>query len=127
MEEDAKYLVTSTKSLPIVANRAQGSFVEDVDGNVFLDFSTGISVLNLGHLHPLVVDRVEKQLHKLWHFAGTDFYYQEQVDAAKTLVEIAMTELDMACVTATSATEIIKARYSSTKINGRIGMRAPMI
>ncbi len=88
VEEDAKYLVTSTKSLPVVANRAQGSFVEDVDGNVLLDFSTGISVLNLGHLHPLVVDRVEKQLHKLWHFAGTDFYYQEQVDAAKTLVEI---------------------------------------
>lgn len=87
VDDDAKYLVTSTKSLPIVADRAQGAFIQDVDGNVFLDFSTGISVTNVGHIHPYVLEKVEKQLHKLWHFAGTDFYYREQVDAAKALVE----------------------------------------
>lgn len=87
VDEDTKYLVTSTKALPIVADRAQGAFVQDVDGNVYLDFSTGISVTNVGHIHPYVLEKVEKQLHKLWHFAGTDFYYREQVDAAKALVE----------------------------------------
>ena len=87
VEEDAKYLVTSTKSLPIVAERAKGAFVKDVDGNVYLDFSTGISVTNVGHIHPYVLEKVEAQLHKLWHFAGTDFYYREQVDAAKALAE----------------------------------------
>lgn len=87
VEDDSKYLVTSTKALPIVIERAQGAFVQDVDGNVFLDFSTGISVTNLGHVHPNVLEKVEKQLHKFWHFAGTDFYYREQVDAAKALVE----------------------------------------
>ena len=36
---DTKYLVKSTKSLPVVGKRGKGLFVEDVDGNVFLDFA----------------------------------------------------------------------------------------
>lgn len=87
VEEDTKYIATSTKSLPVVGESAKGAFVRDVDGNVFLDFSTGISVLNIGHIHPHVLEKVETQLHRLWHFAGTDYYYREQVDAAKALVE----------------------------------------
>ena len=87
VEEDTKYLVKTTKSLPIVAERARGAFVEDADGNVYLDFSTGISVTNVGHIHPYVRDRVAEQLDKLWHFAGTDYYYREQVDAAKAISE----------------------------------------
>ena len=85
---DTKYLVKSTKSLPVVARRAEGVFVEDVDDNVYLDFAAGISVVNMGHIHPEITARVEEQLHKLWHFAGTDYYYREQVDAAKALTEI---------------------------------------
>ena len=87
VDEDTKYLVTTTKSLPIVAERAKGAFVEDVDGNVYLDFSTGISVTNVGHIHPYVRDKVAEQLDKLWHFAGTDYYYREQVDAARAIAE----------------------------------------
>ncbi len=87
VEEDTKYLATSTKALPIVADYAKGAFVRDVDGNVFLDFSTGISVLNVGHIHPYVLEKVQEQLQRLWHFAGTDYYYKEQVDAARALVE----------------------------------------
>lgn len=89
VEEDTKYLATSTKSLPVVGDYAKGAFVKDVDGNVFLDFSTGISVLNVGHIHPHVLEAVEKQLHRMWHFAGTDYYYKEQVDAARALDESA--------------------------------------
>ncbi len=88
VELDEKYLVKSTKSLPIVARRAAGVFVEDVDDNVYLDFASGISVVNMGHVHPEITARVQQQLHKLWHFAGTDYYYKEQVDAAKALTEI---------------------------------------
>ena len=85
---DTKYLVKSTKSLPVVARRAEGVFVEDVDDNVYLDFAAGISVVNMGHVHPEITAKVEEQLHKLWHFAGTDYYYREQVDAAKALTEV---------------------------------------
>lgn len=85
---DERYLVRSTKSLPIVAKRGRDVFIEDVDGNVFLDFSSGISVTNVGHVHPKVKRAVMEQLDKLWHFAGTDFYYEAQVNAAKAITEV---------------------------------------
>jgi 4-aminobutyrate aminotransferase len=88
MEDDAKYLATSTKSLPVVAYRGQGCYIEDVDKNVFLDFSSGISTTNIGYGDDYVISKVQDQLHRLWHFAGTDFFYGEQVEAAKALIEV---------------------------------------
>ena len=43
-----------TKTAPIVVKRAAGLMVEDVDGNVFLDFTSGM-VTATGHAHPDVV------------------------------------------------------------------------
>ncbi|MEM4161179.1 MAG: aminotransferase class III-fold pyridoxal phosphate-dependent enzyme, partial [Thermoplasmata archaeon] len=85
VEEDAKYIATSTKTSPVVAARAKNAIVEDVDGNIYIDFSSGIGVLNIGHCHPAVVEAVKSQAGKLFHFAGTDFYYEIQVELAKKL------------------------------------------
>jgi diaminobutyrate-2-oxoglutarate transaminase len=62
---------TYPRRLPIAIGRAQGSYIEDVDGNVFIDFLTGAGVLALGHNHPEVVEAVERQLRILCH--GLDF------------------------------------------------------
>lgn len=88
VEEDTKYIATSTKTSPVVAARAKNAIVEDVDGNVYIDFSAGVGVLNLGHCHPGVVDAIKAQVDKLMHFAGTDFYYEIQVELAKKLCAI---------------------------------------
>src|SRR3989442_7978667 len=82
---DAKYLATTTKTAPVVARRAQGSVIEDVDGNTYIDFSAGIAVVNVGHSHPKVVEAVRKQTGELMHFAGTDFYYDVQTRLAERL------------------------------------------
>ncbi len=50
------------RRLPIAVRRAEGALVEDVDGNVFLDFSATPGVLSLGHSHPEVVAAVQDQL-----------------------------------------------------------------
>src|SRR5207245_1971255 len=76
---------TTTKSAPIVVKRAHGSIVEDVDGNLLIDFASGISVLNVGHTHPKVVDAISKQASEFTHFAGTDFYYDVQARLAERL------------------------------------------
>lgn len=55
------------RRLPIALERGMGAYVEDVDGNVFLDFLAGAGVLALGHSHPEVVAAVEEQLGKLVH------------------------------------------------------------
>ena len=71
---DDRYLATVTKSAPLVVDHASGEKVWDVDGNLFLDFSSGVAVLNIGHCHPSVVKAVQDQAAKVMHFAGTDYY-----------------------------------------------------
>ena len=52
---------------PVALARGQGSRVWDEDGKEYLDFSSGIAVLALGHAHPHWVKRVQEQAAKLAH------------------------------------------------------------
>jgi len=62
---------TYPRRLPIAIRRGAGSYVEDLDGNVFIDFLTGAGVLALGHGHPEVLEAAREQLSRLAH--GLDF------------------------------------------------------
>jgi diaminobutyrate-2-oxoglutarate transaminase len=62
---------TYPRHLPIAISEAAGSFVRDLDGNVFIDFLAGAGVLSLGHNHPELMKVVTEQLGKLTH--GLDF------------------------------------------------------
>jgi diaminobutyrate-2-oxoglutarate transaminase len=62
---------TYPRRLTIAPRRGVGSYIEDVDGNVFIDFLTGAGVLSLGHSHPEVLEAVARQLPLLTH--GLDF------------------------------------------------------
>ena len=59
------------RHLPIAIAEASGSFIRDLDGNVFIDFLTGAGVLSLGHNHPALVRAATNQLSQLTH--GLDF------------------------------------------------------
>ena len=85
IERDHAYVATTTKTAPVVIKRASGSIVEDVDGNLLIDFAAGISVLNVGHTHPRVVEAISRQAEEFTHFAGTDFYYEIQATLAERL------------------------------------------
>jgi 4-aminobutyrate aminotransferase len=85
VERDERALITTTKTSPIAAREAKGVWVTDVDGNRLLDFTAGIGVVNVGHSHPLVTKAIQEQAAKLVHFAGTDFYYETQVEYAERL------------------------------------------
>jgi len=63
--------------------------VEDVDGNVFLDFAAGIAVVSTGHCHPRVVEAIQKQAAELIHISCTDFYYPGLVELAERLAAVA--------------------------------------
>jgi diaminobutyrate-2-oxoglutarate transaminase len=62
---------TYPRGLPIAIRRGVGSYVEDLDGNVFIDFLTGAGAMPLGHSHPELVEAVAHQLPLLTH--GLDF------------------------------------------------------
>lgn len=58
---------TYPRRLPIAVKRAQGCYIEDVDGNVYLDFLSGAGVLALGHNHPELMAAAADQLGVLVH------------------------------------------------------------
>src|ERR687883_375242 len=63
-------------SYQLVASRAEGVWVEDADGNTFLDCNAGVAVCSTGHCHPEVVRAIQEQAARLIHICGTDFYYR---------------------------------------------------
>jgi len=90
LERDAQCMSPSyTRIYPLVCARGSGAVIEDVDGNLFLDFTAGIAVTSTGHCHPKVVAAIKDQADKLLHMSGTDFYYQPQIDLAQKLTELA--------------------------------------
>ena len=90
IERDAQVVSPSyTRDYPLVIARGEGAFVEDVDGNVFLDCTAGIAVTSTGHAHPDVVAAIAAQSGKFLHMSGTDFYYELQVRLAEELSAIA--------------------------------------
>lgn len=84
--KDHMYVSPSyTRIYPLVVEKARGVWVEDVDGNEFLDFTAGIAVCATGHCHPRVVRAVQDQAQRLLHMSGTDFYYTPQILLAEKL------------------------------------------
>jgi 4-aminobutyrate aminotransferase len=62
------------RAYPTVPVRGDGLTVEDIAGNLFLDFAAGIAVTSTGHAHPQVVGAIKEQAADLLHFSASDFY-----------------------------------------------------
>src|SRR5262249_7905510 len=74
LERDGRFVPPSyPRVYPLVVERGSGAVIQDVDGNLFLDFTAGIAVNATGHCHPHVVAAITDQAHKLLHMSGTDF------------------------------------------------------
>ncbi|HEY2700112.1 MAG TPA: aminotransferase class III-fold pyridoxal phosphate-dependent enzyme [Pseudonocardiaceae bacterium] len=75
LERDGKITSPSLpRAYPLVPRRGTGSVIEDVDGNLFLDFNAGIAVNSTGHAHPKVVQAVQRQAEDLLHYSASDFF-----------------------------------------------------
>ena len=88
LEKDQRFVSQSyTRVYPLVVKKAAGVWVEDVDSNRFLDFTSGIAVCNTGHCHPRVVEAIQRQAELLIHMSGSDFYYDLQSSLAAKLAD----------------------------------------
>ncbi|MGN6168362.1 MAG: aspartate aminotransferase family protein [Solirubrobacteraceae bacterium] len=72
---EQRYAVAAYARFPVHFVRGSGPRLWDSDGNEYLDFLAGISVLNVGHCHPQVVDAVREQVGRLTH--SSNLYYSE--------------------------------------------------
>ena len=78
-----------SNSLAIYADRASNAELWDVEGKRYIDFGTGIAVLNTGHLHPRVKEAVAKQLDRFIHTCFQVTPYESYVALAERLNELA--------------------------------------
>jgi len=90
VEADAQYVNPAypRPDFKLVAERGEGVWVTDVDGNVFLDCNAGVAVCSTGHCHPEVVQAIQNQAAQLIHMCGTDYYYSLMPDLAKKIGEL---------------------------------------
>jgi 4-aminobutyrate aminotransferase len=110
IDSDNRYISPSyTRPYPLVARTGSGAIVEDVDGNRFLDFSSGIAVCSTGHCHPDVVRAIQKQAETLIHMSGTDFYYEQMPQLARKLEALMPDGKSWRCFFGNSGTEAIEA------------------
>ncbi len=83
---DSQALVYPSQ-IPLAPEKGLGATVRDADQNIFIDFSGGVGVLNVGHSNPKVVEAIKKQADQLTH--ALDFPGPPRVRLSEKLVEIA--------------------------------------
>ncbi len=104
---------------PLVVEEGRGTAIEDVDGNVYLDFNAGIAVASTGHSHPKVVRAIEEQARKFLHFCGGDFYYAPMAGLAEKLSRIAPGSFPKKVFLTNSGTEAVEAALKLARYHTR--------
>ena len=97
------------RAYPIVPVRGDGLTVEDIDGNLFLDFAAGIAVTSTGHSHPQVVTAIKEQAAKLIHFSASDFYLPIYPEVCRELARIAPISGRLRVYLGNSGAEVVEA------------------
>jgi 4-aminobutyrate aminotransferase / (S)-3-amino-2-methylpropionate transaminase / 5-aminovalerate transaminase len=69
--------------------KAHGSLVEDVDGNILIDFAGAIGTLNVGHTHPRVVRALQEQASQFIHTGFNVMMYESYINLAERLCQLA--------------------------------------
>ncbi len=94
--ERAKEVLTNALFIHtgIVAKKGSGIYVEDISGKRYIDFTSGLATVNVGHNHPGVVEAIKRQAEDFIH-SGCIFHYESLVTLAEMLREVTPAGLDM--------------------------------
>ena len=95
--------------------RASGASVMDADGNVLLDFTSGIGVENAGWTHPKVVKAIQDQASKLIHSMANDAYFDKEAQFAKLLHEISPGKALKGTFFGNSGAEAVEAAFKLSR------------
>lgn len=124
MDNSAEFLKnlgqTNQSPFLIDVERAEGVFIYDRSGKSYMDMIAGVSVNNIGHNHPKVLEALKKQIDKHLHvMVYGEFIQDSQLAFAKNLTSVLPEKLD--CVyTVNSGTEANEAALKLAKrVTGR--------
>ena len=95
-------------SMPGFAESADGVTLTDVDGRVYLDFASGISVMNVGHGHPRVTAAIVEQAQRLVHSGAPVMMPAVYVQLARRLCEITPGNFEKKALLVNSGAEAVE-------------------
>lgn len=116
---EAAHVIPSYARMPVEIVRGAGTRLWDADGNEYLDFLSGISVLNVGHCHPAVVEAVREQVGTLTHVTNL-FYTAPAMRLAKRLAESSLGGKVFFCNSGAEANEAALKLVRKAKPGGEI-------
>jgi len=99
-----QYIFPTYTRSPVVLTKGKGMKVWDSEGKEYLDFASGIAVLNIGHLHPRVVEAIHKQSKTLMHVSNL-YYSEPQIKLAELLVKHSFADKVFFCNSGAEANE----------------------
>ena len=116
---------TSNSPMMLEIVKADGVELTDVNGKKYIDLISGISVSNIGHRHPAVIEAIKKQLDDYMHLMVYGEYIQSpQVQLAKMLTELLPANLN-SCYFVNSGSEAIEGALKLAKrFTGRTEINA---
>lgn len=92
----------------IYADRAENSEIWDVEGRRYIDFSSGIAVVNTGHRHPKVIEAVKAQLDRFTHTCHQVVPYESYVRLAERLNGLLPGKFDKKSIFVTTGAEAVE-------------------
>ncbi len=114
--------VGQTSEAPLCLNivKAEGSKMWDAAGKEYIDLIAGISVCNIGHRHPAVIDAIKKQLDEYLHImVYGEFIENPQVAYAKMLTDHLPSSLNAVFYTASGSEATEGAMKLAKRFTGR--------
>ncbi|WP_262695679.1 4-aminobutyrate--2-oxoglutarate transaminase [Kordiimonas aquimaris] len=109
----------------VFADRAENAELWDVEGNRYIDFAGGIAVLNTGHRHPKVIQRVQEQMERYTHTAYQVIPYEPYVALAERLNDLAPGSTPKKTVFLTTGAEAVENAIKVARAHtGRSGVIA---
>jgi 4-aminobutyrate aminotransferase len=111
------------RASPFVPVRGHGATVEDIDGNIFIDFCAGIAVNSTGHGHPKVIAAIKEQATELVHYSASDFYPPIYAQTAQAIARTVPISEPVRVYLGNSGAEVVEAGLKlARRATGRSGL-----
>lgn len=107
--------VSYPRGMPMAIKRANGATVEDLDGNIYIDFFGGAGVMNVGHANPEVMEAVKKQLEELTH--ALDFPNPARHQLVELLSDLLPEQLTRVFFGGPTGSDAVEAAVKLAKFN----------
>ena len=114
--------VSYPRGMPMSIQRARGATIEDVDGNIYIDFFGGAGVMNVGHANPDVLKAAREQMDDLTH--ALDIPNPSRKNMVEMLSNILPKQLDKVFFGAPTGSDAVESAMKLAKYNTK---RYPMI